>query len=74
MGTDEDIKNLSERDCNTLRDYDIPIYAEMIGMNKIIVSNLKHYLDPKTHGRWWRNIYVVTRWSIFDPKLEGNFA
>ena len=52
VGTDEDIKNLSERDCNTLRDYDIPIYAEMIGLNKIIVSNLKHYLDPKKHGRW----------------------
>lgn len=51
VGTDKDVKNLSERDCNTLRDCDIPIYADMIGSNKITVSNLKRYLDPKTHGR-----------------------
>jgi len=43
VGTDEDVKNLRERDCNTLRDCDIPIYADLIGLNKIAVSNLKHY-------------------------------
>ena len=51
VAIDEDVKNLSGRDCNTLRDCDIPIYADLIGLNKIAVSNLKRYLDPKTHGR-----------------------
>ena len=51
VATDEDVKILSGRDCNTLRDCDIPIYADLIGLNKIAVSNLKRYLDPKTHGR-----------------------
>lgn len=51
VGADEDAKNLSGRDCNTLGDCDIPIYVDLIGLNWIAVSNLKHYLDPKTHER-----------------------
>ena len=33
VGTDNDVKNLSERNCNTLRDCDNPIYADLIGLD-----------------------------------------